>query len=52
MSWSSGSTFFKVTSCIIIMIVAGFGMVVGEWQRRATDGISNLWSNSSFFSNG
>ena len=45
-------SFFKVAT-IIIMIVAGFGIIIwGIGNGGQPTGIHNLWSNGGFFSNG
>ncbi len=44
-------SFFKVAT-IIIMIVAGFGIIIWGLATAATTGIHNLWSSGGFFSNG
>ena len=45
-------SFFKVAT-IIIMIVAGFGIIIwGLATAGKPTGIHNLWSNGGFFSNG
>ena len=45
-------SFFKVAT-IIIMIVAGFGIIIwGLATASSPTGIHNLWSNGGFFSNG
>ncbi|XPE40882.1 proline-specific permease ProY [Shigella flexneri] len=45
-------SFFKVAT-IIIMIVAGFGIIIwGIGNGGQPTGIHNLWSDGSFFSNG
>ncbi|QHM70110.1 proline-specific permease ProY [Mixta intestinalis] len=45
-------SFFKVAT-IIIMIVAGFGMIIwGIGNGGQPTGISNLWTNGGFFAHG